>query len=53
MRNLPQIVSPPFWYVLHWFVWLGVAAPIGYFVIRYAVFWALKSHTLWKASHNL
>jgi hypothetical protein len=21
--RLPQIVSPPFWYALHWFVWLA------------------------------
>lgn len=53
MRQLPQIVSPPFWYALHWFAWLAVAAPVGYFVIRYSVFWALKAHTLWKASQGL
>lgn len=22
--NLPRIVSPPFWYALHWFVWLAL-----------------------------
>lgn len=44
VESLPQIVSPEFWYVTHWWLWLGA----GYFVIRYAVFWALKSHTRWK-----
>lgn len=49
MRQLPQIVSPPLWYTLHWWLWLAA----GYFVIRYAVFWAMKAHTLWKASQGL
>lgn len=49
MTQLPQIVKPEHWYMGFWLLML-----IGwYFATRYGVLWALKTHTLWKASQGL